>query len=84
MAVLSQYDSSNDESGDEDEGPNGEKAAEGDIVFDGLDDKEPAKGGAGARAGRAAYPRPNEEARATIEKTEVKKTTDNEINKDVH
>ncbi len=56
MAVLSQYDSSDDELGDKDKGPDWEKAAEGDIVFDGLDDEEPAKGGAGARAGRAAYP----------------------------
>jgi hypothetical protein len=83
MAVLSQYDSSDDESGDEDEGPDGEKAAEGDIVFDSLDDEEPAKGGAGARAGRAAYPGPNREAGATIERTKVKKTTDDEINEDV-
>ncbi len=84
MAVLSQYDSSDDKSGDKDEGPVGEKAAEGNIVFDGLDDKEPAKGGAGARAGRAAYPGPNEEAGATIKRTEVKKTTDDEINEDVY
>jgi hypothetical protein len=83
MAVLSQYDSSDNKSGNEDEGPNKEKAADGDILFDGLDDKEPAKGGAGARAGREAYSGPNEEAGATIERTEVKKTTDNEINEDV-
>jgi hypothetical protein len=83
MAILSQYDSSDDESGDKDKGPDEEKAADGDIVFGGLDDKEPAKGGAGTRAGRAAYPGPNEEAGATIERTEVKKTTDDEINEDV-
>ncbi len=83
MAVLSQYDLSDVESGDEDKGLDKEKAADGDIVFDGLDNKEPAKGGAGARAGRAAYPGPNEEAGATIERTEVKKTTDDEINEDV-
>jgi hypothetical protein len=82
-AVLSQYDSIDDESGEEDEGPNEEKAADSNIVFDGLDDKEPAKGGAGARAGMAAYPGPNEEAGATIKRTEVKKTTDDEINEDV-
>ncbi len=52
-------------------------------MFDGLDDKEPAKGGAGARAGRAAYPGPNEEAGATIERTKVKKTMDDKINEDV-
>jgi hypothetical protein len=83
MAVLSQYDSSDNESGDEDEGPDEEKAADGDILFDGLDDKEPAKGGAGARAGRAAYPELNKEAGATIKRTKVKKTTDDEINEDV-
>jgi hypothetical protein len=83
MAVLSQYDSSDDESGDKDEGPDKEKAADGDIVFDGLDDEEPAKGGAGAGAGRAVYPGPNKEAGATIERTKVKKTTDDKINEDV-
>jgi hypothetical protein len=83
MAILSQYDLSDNKSGDEDEGLNEEKAADSNIVFDGLDDKEPAKGGAGARAGRAAYPGPNEEAGATIKRTEVKKTTDGEINEDV-
>ncbi len=83
MAVLSQYDSSDDKSGNEDEGLDKEKAADGDIVFDGLDNKEPAKGGAGARAGRAAYSRPNEEARATIERTKVKRTMDDKINEDV-
>jgi hypothetical protein len=83
MAVLSQYDLSEDESGNDDEGLDEEKAADGDIVFNGLDDEEPAKGGVGARAGRAAYPGPNKEAGATIVRTEVKKTTDDEINEDV-
>jgi hypothetical protein len=83
MAILSQYDSSDDESGDKDKGLDKEKAADGDIVFDGLDDEEQAKGGAGARAGGAAYPGPNEEAGATIERTKVKTTTDDEINEDI-
>ncbi len=58
MAVLSQYDSSDTESGDEDEGPNGEKAAEGDILFDGLDDKKPAKGALGPGPGGQHTPDP--------------------------
>jgi hypothetical protein len=82
VSVLSQYDSSDNESGDEDEGLNEEKVADDDIIFDGLDDEEQAKGGAGARAKGAAYLGPNEEAGATIERTEVQKTTDNEINED--
>ncbi len=60
VAILSQYDSSDAESGDEDKGLNEEKAADDDIVFDGLNDEEQAKGGAGAQAEGAAYPGPNE------------------------
>jgi hypothetical protein len=82
MAVLSQYDSSDDESGNEDKGLDKEKAADNDIVFNGLNDEEQAKGGAGAWAKGAAYPGPNEEAGATIKRTKVKKTTDDEINED--
>jgi hypothetical protein len=82
VVVLSQYDLSDDESGDKNEGLDEEKLADDDIVFDGLDDKEQAKGGAGARAKGAAYPGPNKEAGATIERTEVKKTTDDKINED--
>ncbi len=82
MAILSQYDSSDNKSGNEDKGLDKEKAADNDVVFDGLNDEEQAKGGAGARAKGAAYPGPNKEAGATIERTKVEKTTDNEINED--
>jgi hypothetical protein len=84
MAVLSQYDSSDDNTGDKGANDDGidDKAADNDILDNGLSDKEQVEGGAGARAEGAAYTGPNEEAEATIGRTAAEEATDGEIGKD--
>jgi hypothetical protein len=83
-AVLSQYDSSDDDTGDEGANNNGidNKAADGDILNNGLSDEEQVEGGAGARAECAAYAGPNEEAEAILGRTAAEEATDGEIGKD--
>jgi hypothetical protein len=84
VAVLSQYDSSDDDTGDK--GANNDciddKAADDDILDHGLSDEEQVEGGAGARAKGAAYAGPNKEAEATIGRTAAKEATDGEIGED--
>jgi hypothetical protein len=83
-AILSQYDLSDDDTGDEGANNNGidDKAADDDILDNGLSDKEQVEGGAGARAKGAAYARPNKEAKATIGRTAAEEATDGEIGED--
>ncbi len=80
-AVLSQYDSSDNDTGDKGANDDGidDKAADNDILDNGLSDKEQVEGGAGARAEGAAYAGPNKEAEATIGRTTAKQATDGEI-----
>jgi hypothetical protein len=83
-AVLSQYDSSDNDTGDKganDDGIN-DKAADNDILDNGLSDEEQVEVGAGARAEGAAYAGPNEEAKATIGRTAAEEATDGEIGED--
>jgi hypothetical protein len=83
-AVLSQYDSSDNDTGDKganDDGINN-KTADDDILDNGLSDKEQVEGGAGAPAEGAAYAGPNEEAKAIIGRTPAKEATDSKIGKD--
>jgi hypothetical protein len=83
-AVLSQYDSSDNDTGNE--GANNDdidnKAADDDILDNGLSDEEQVEGGAGAQAKGAAYTGPNEEAKAIIGRTAAKEATDGKIGKD--
>jgi hypothetical protein len=83
-AVLSQYDSSDNNTGDEGSNNDGinDKAADNDILDNGLSDEEQVEGGAGAQAEGAAYAGPNKEAEATIGRTAAKESTKNEIGKD--
>jgi hypothetical protein len=64
VAILSQYDSSDDDTGDKGANNDGinNKAADDDILDNGLSDKEQVKGGAGVQAKGAAYAGPNEKA----------------------
>jgi hypothetical protein len=83
-AVLSQYDLSDNDTGNEGANDNGidNKAADNDILEHGHSDEEQVEGGAGARAKGAAYARPNEEAKATIGRTAAEEATDGEIGED--
>jgi hypothetical protein len=83
-AVLSQYDSSDDNTGDEGANDDGidDKAADDDILNNGLSDEEQVEGGTGARAKGAAYAGHNKEAKATIGRTAAKEATDGKIGKD--
>ncbi len=83
-AVLSQYDSSDDDTGDEGANDDGidDEAADDDILDNGLSDEEQVEGGTGARAEGAAYAGTNEEAEATIGRTAAEEATDGEIGKD--
>jgi hypothetical protein len=83
-AVLSQYDLSDDDMGDEraNNGGINDKAADNDILDNGLSDEEQVEGGAGAQAEGAAYAGPNEEAKATIGRTAAKEAMDGKIGED--
>ncbi len=83
-AVLSQYDSSDDDTGNEGANNDGidNKAAEDDILDNGLSDEEQVEGGAGARAKGAAYAGSNEEAKAIIVRTAAEEATDGKIGED--
>jgi hypothetical protein len=83
-AILSQYDSSDNDTGNEGANNDGinDKAADDDILDNGLSDEEQVEGGAGAWAKGAAYAGPNEEAEATIGRTAAKEATDGKIGKD--
>jgi hypothetical protein len=83
-AILSQCNSSDDNTGDKGANNDGinDKAADDDILDNGLSNKEQVEGGTGARAKGAAYAGPNEEAKATIGRTAVEEATDGEIGKD--
>jgi hypothetical protein len=84
MAVLSQYNSSDNNTGNEGANNDGinNKAADDDILDNGLSNEEQVEGGAGARAKGAAYAGPNKEAKATIGRTAAKEATDGKIGKD--
>ncbi len=83
-AVLSQYDLSDDNTGNKGANDDGidDKAADDDILDNGLSDEEQVEGGAGAWAEGAAYAGPNKEAEATIGRTLAKKATDGGIGED--
>jgi hypothetical protein len=83
-AVLSQYDSSDNKTGDKGANNDGidDKVTDDNILDNGLSDKEQVEGGAGARAEGAAYAGPNEEAKATIGRTPAEEATDGKIGKD--
>jgi hypothetical protein len=82
-AVLSQYDLSDNDTGNEGANDDGidDKVADDDILNNGLSDKEQVEG-TGARAEGAAYAGPNEEAEATIGRTAAEEATDGKIGKD--
>ncbi len=79
-AILSQYDSSDNDTGDEGANNDGitDKATDDVILTDGLSDKEHGDGGTGAQAEGAAYVGPYEEAEVTIKSTVANKATDGE------
>jgi hypothetical protein len=83
-AVLSQYNWSDDNTGDKGANNDGinNKVADNDILNNGLFDEEQVEGGAGARAEGAAYAGPNEEAKAIIRRTAAEEATDGKTGED--